>query len=155
MRGPTLRLVCVNDVYSLENLPRLRTLVRRCATEEPADVLLTTLAGDFLAPSLLSSLDHGAGMVACLNAIPITHVCFGNHELDIPMDQLADRVRQFRGTWLNTNVPGYVPSPCTVSTCEAGSARSAWASSACSPRNRRSIAPGSSEACPCYRPTPR
>jgi 2',3'-cyclic-nucleotide 2'-phosphodiesterase (5'-nucleotidase family) len=110
MRGPTLRLVCVNDVYSLENLPRLRTLVRRCATDDPADVLLTTLAGDFLAPSLLSSLDHGAGMVACLNAIPITHVCFGNHELDIPPEQLADRVRQFRGTWLNTNVPGYVPA---------------------------------------------
>ncbi|MBP6831125.1 MAG: 5'-nucleotidase C-terminal domain-containing protein [Deltaproteobacteria bacterium] len=110
MRGPTLRLVCVNDVYSLENLPRLRTLVRRCASEEPADMLVTTLAGDFVAPSLLSSLDRGAGMIDCLNAIPITHVCFGNHELDVPAEALADRVREFRGTWLNTNVPGYVPS---------------------------------------------
>ena len=26
-RGPTLRIVAINDVYSLENLPRLRTLV--------------------------------------------------------------------------------------------------------------------------------
>jgi 2',3'-cyclic-nucleotide 2'-phosphodiesterase (5'-nucleotidase family) len=76
---------------------------------DPADALITTLAGDFVAPSLLSSLDQGAGMVDCLNAVPITHVCFGNHEQDIPAAALADRVRQFRGTWLNTNVPGYLP----------------------------------------------
>ena len=110
MRGPTLRLVCINDVYALDNLPRLRTLVRQCAAVDPADMLITTLAGDFVAPSLLSSLDHGAGMVDCLNAVPITHVCFGNHELDIPPAALAERVRQFRGTWLNTNVPAYVPA---------------------------------------------
>ena len=71
-RGPTLRLVCVNDVYSLENLPRLRTLVQRASDVDPPDVLLTSLAGDFVAPSMLSSLDAGRGMVDCLNAIPIT-----------------------------------------------------------------------------------
>lgn len=110
MRGPTLRLVCVNDVYALDNLPRLRSLVRRAASDDPADAFVATLAGDFVAPSLLSSLDHGAGMVDCLNAIPITHVCFGNHEQDVPAAALAERVRQFEGTWLNTNVPAYVPA---------------------------------------------
>lgn len=110
MPVPTLRLVCVNDVYSLENLPRLRSLIREHATVAPAHAFLTTLAGDFLAPSLLSSLDHGAGMVACLNALPVTHVCFGNHEQDVPADALAARVREFRGVWLNTNVPGYEPA---------------------------------------------
>ncbi len=110
MRGPTLRLVCVNDVYQLDNLPRLRTLVQHHRESDPADAFLTTLAGDFVAPSLLSSLDRGLGMVECLNAIPITHVCFGNHEQDVPPEALAARVRQFRGTWLNTNVPGYEPA---------------------------------------------
>ncbi len=110
MPGPTLRLVCVNDVYSLEHLPRLKSLVREAATVAPADRLLTTLAGDFVAPSLLSSLDRGAGMIDCLNAIPITHTCFGNHEQDVPAEALSKRVREFRGTWLNTNVPGYEPS---------------------------------------------
>lgn len=110
MRGPTLRLVAVNDVYALDNLPRLRGLVRRAAAVDPADAFVTTLAGDFVAPSLLSSLDGGAGMIECLNAIPVTHVCFGNHEQDVPPEALAARVRQFRGTWLNTNVPGYVPA---------------------------------------------
>lgn len=110
MRGPTLRLVCVNDVYLLDHLPRLRALVRHLAANDPADLLLTTLAGDFVAPSLLSSLDRGHGMVDCLNAVPITHVCFGNHEQDIPAEALAARVTEFRGTWLNTNIPGFRPA---------------------------------------------
>lgn len=110
MRGPTLRLVCVNDVYSLENLPRLRTLVRHHRETDPADLLITTLAGDFVAPSLLSSLDHGDAMVACLNAVPVTHVCFGNHEQDVPPEALVARVKQFQGTWLNTNVRGFEPT---------------------------------------------
>ncbi len=110
MPGPTLRLVCVNDVYSLEHLPRLKSLVREMATVTPADRLITTLAGDFVAPSLLSSLDHGAGMIDCLNAVPITHACFGNHEQDVPPAALSQRVREFHGTWLNTNVPGFEPA---------------------------------------------
>lgn len=104
MRGPTLRLVCVNDVYLLDHLPRLRALVHHHATVAPADLLLVTLAGDFLAPSLLSSLDHGEAMVDCLNAVPVTHVTFGNHEDDVPFADLQRRAKEFRGTWLNTNL---------------------------------------------------
>jgi hypothetical protein len=87
-RGPTLRLVCVNDVYLLDNLPRLRTLVQRSREAPGVDMVLCTMAGDFVAPSLLSSLDHGAGMVDCLNAVPVTHACFGNHEQDVPIESL-------------------------------------------------------------------
>ena len=109
-RGPRLRLVCVNDVYTLENLPRLATLVRSFAETDRADVLVTTLAGDFLAPSLLSSLDAGRGMVDCMNAIPITHVTFGNHEDDVPLAELRKRVTELAGTWLATNVPRFSPA---------------------------------------------
>lgn len=108
MRGPRLRLVAINDVYLLENLPRLRTLLRAPAPD--VDLTLCTLAGDFVSPSLLSSLDRGAGMIDCLNAVPVTHVCFGNHEQDVPFDALLDRVRQFRGTWINTNLPTLEPA---------------------------------------------
>jgi 2',3'-cyclic-nucleotide 2'-phosphodiesterase (5'-nucleotidase family) len=112
MRGPTLRLICVNDVYLLDQLPRLRTLVRHHATIDPADLLLVTLAGDFLAPSLLSSLDRGAAMVDCLDAVPVTHVTFGNHEDDVPFEALQQRAREFRGVWLNTNLRDFpVPLP--------------------------------------------
>ncbi|WP_157907363.1 5'-nucleotidase C-terminal domain-containing protein [Sorangium cellulosum] len=107
--GPSLRIVCVNDVYLLDNLPRLATLVRRHA-EGPADRFLVVMAGDFLAPSLLSSLDHGRGMVDCMNALPITHTIFGNHEADVELPELRARVQEFRGTWLNTNMPSFTPA---------------------------------------------
>jgi 2',3'-cyclic-nucleotide 2'-phosphodiesterase (5'-nucleotidase family) len=103
-RGPHLRVVAINDVYSLENFPRLATLIEAMRREDPADVFITTLAGDFVAPSMLSSLDAGAGMVDCLNALPITHVCLGNHEDDIPLEKLHERIAQYRGVWLSTNV---------------------------------------------------
>ncbi len=112
-RGPSLRIICVNDVYILENFPRLRTLVLRAAEEDPADLLLVSLAGDFVSPSLLSSLDLGRGMIDCMNAVPITHVIFGNHEDDLPIDALQERVREFRGTWLSTNLGFDPPLPAT------------------------------------------
>ena len=106
-RGPRLRLVCINDVYALDNLPRLRTLVLGESARDPADRMLVTLAGDFVAPSLLSSLDRGRGMVDCLNAVGVTHVTFGNHEDDIPPDELQRRVGELQATWLNTNVEAF------------------------------------------------
>ncbi|WP_438040739.1 5'-nucleotidase C-terminal domain-containing protein [Sorangium sp. So ce128] len=108
-RGPSLRIVCVNDVYLLDNLPRLATLVRR-HTAGPADRSIAVMAGDFLAPSLLSSLDHGRGMVDCMNALPITHTIFGNHEADVELPELRARVQEFQGTWLNTNMPSFAPA---------------------------------------------
>jgi len=122
MSGPHLRIVCINDVYSLENLPRIATLVARAKAEDPADLLLTTMAGDFVAPSLLSSLDAGRGMVDCLNAIPITHASLGNHEDDIPVAKLRERIDQFRGVWLSTNVLDLHPALRTCHIIEVASA---------------------------------
>lgn len=119
--GPHIRIVCINDVYSLENLPRIATLVTRSRKEDPADLLLTTIAGDFVAPSLLSSLDAGRGMVDCLNAIPITHASLGNHEDDIPVAKLRERIAQFRGVWLSTNVLGLDPALRTCHVIEVSS----------------------------------
>lgn len=107
--GPRLRIVQINDVYTLENLPRLRTLVQAMREEDPADAMLVVVAGDFLAPSLLSSLDAGKGMVACLNAIGVTHAIFGNHEDDVPPAELRERVRELHATWIDTNVEGFEP----------------------------------------------
>lgn len=103
---PRLRIVSVNDVYSLEHLPRLATLVRHHATHDPADLMLVVVAGDFLAPSVLSSLDAGRGMVDCLNHLPLTHAVLGNHEDDVDPQQLRDRLRELRCKVLLTNVSG-------------------------------------------------
>ena len=58
-----LKIVTVNDVYEIDNLARLRTAVdeeRACGSKT-----ICTLPGDFVAPSLLSSLDKGTSMVDC------------------------------------------------------------------------------------------
>ena len=109
LRGPTLRIVCINDVYSLENLPRIKSLLQHHALHDPPDRFLATLAGDFIAPSMLSSLDKGRGMIDALNALGITHVCFGNHEDDVPLDELRLRTREFAGSWLNSNITHFDP----------------------------------------------
>jgi len=110
MPGPKLRFICINDVYSLENLPRFATLVATLAADGWADETRVVLAGDFLSPSMLSSLDKGRGMIDCLNAVGVTHVIFGNHEDDLEFVDLEQRIREFRGTWLNTNVTGFESS---------------------------------------------
>lgn len=101
--SPRLRIISVNDVYTLDNLPRLATLVRAHRLPAP-DVTITVIAGDFVAPSLLSSLDAGHGMVDCLNAVGLDYATLGNHEDDIPPAELHRRVAEFRGAWLSTNV---------------------------------------------------
>lgn len=103
-RGPRMRIVSVNDVYTLENLPRLRSLIDHYATHDPADRFITTLAGDFVSPSILSSLDAGRGMVDCMNRVGIDYVCLGNHEDDISTEELQKRLAEFRGTCIDTNV---------------------------------------------------
>lgn len=100
-----LRIVSINDVYSLAYLPRLQTLVKRERTEDPADVFCVTVAGDFLAPSLLSSLDGGRGMVDCLEALGVTHVTLGNHEDDLPLSDLVACLGALSAKVLLTNGP--------------------------------------------------
>ena len=106
-RSNTLTLVAVNDVYDLEHLPKLRTLVDTVKAEREGTVI-TTLAGDFLSPSVLSSLDRGRGMVQVLNAVGIEYACLGNHEADVGLKALRKRLDEFDATLINSNVPGAV-----------------------------------------------
>jgi len=101
---PLLRIVSVNDVYALENLPRLKSLVDHYKGQGDSDALLVVLAGDFLAPSLLSSIDAGRGMVDCLNGVGVTHVVLGNHEDDLPAEELRRRLVELVPKCLGTNV---------------------------------------------------
>lgn len=110
MHVPTLGLISVNDVYALTSLPRLASLVAHHRQHTRADRWLVVMAGDFLAPSLLSSLDGGRRMVQALNTLGVTHVIFGNHEDDLEPSELQARVRELRGVWLGTNVRGFEPA---------------------------------------------
>jgi len=98
-----LRILSINDIYVLDHLPRLANLLRAQILPAP-DVTISIIAGDFVGPSLLSSLDAGKGMVDCLNVLGIDFAILGNHEDDIKPAELHARVAEFRGTWLSTNV---------------------------------------------------
>ncbi|MFO0685976.1 MAG: 5'-nucleotidase C-terminal domain-containing protein [Sandaracinus sp.] len=106
MSAARLRIVAINDVYVLTHLPRLATLIHTLRTSDPADALLVTLSGDFLAPSLLSSLDQGRGMVDCMNALGVTHVTLGNHEDELEMADLRARLEELHAKVLVSNVRG-------------------------------------------------
>ncbi len=119
----TLRIISVNDVYSLEALPRLKSLVRHYRERpESGVVLLVVCAGDFVAPSLLSSLDAGRAMVDCFNDIGVTHVVLGNHEDDITMTELHARVAELDAKWLSSNV-SFDPKMPSADVIDVGGAR--------------------------------
>eukprot|EP00040_Diaphanoeca_grandis_P036436 m.232247 g.232247 ORF g.232247 m.232247 type:complete len:673 (-) comp33617_c0_seq1:29-2047(-) len=105
-----LRIFQFNDVYLLDNLAKVKTCVDKLSQGFPRSNVLTVLPGDFLAPSLLSGIDHGRGMVNVLNQIPVDIVCFGNHEADVPYLSLVDRIAEFKGVWLNSNMRTFEPA---------------------------------------------
>ena len=101
-----LRIIQINDVYKLDNMPHLKTLIAEQGKDDDDETTAIVIcAGDFLSPSLLSSLDKGASMVDTMNAVGVTHVCLGNHEADVGDEALAERMNQSQFTWLNTNMP--------------------------------------------------
>ncbi|MFO0556025.1 MAG: bifunctional metallophosphatase/5'-nucleotidase [Polyangiaceae bacterium] len=106
---PVFRLVAVSDVYVLENLPRLATLVETLGRAHPVDRTALVFVGDFLAPSLLSSLDAGRGTILVLNALGVTHATLGNHEDDLETPELLERIRELHATWLGANTPELAP----------------------------------------------
>ena len=114
----TLTIVAVNDVYELDHLPRLKTLLDRVRATRPHTI--ATLAGDFVSPSVLSGLDRGRGMVRVLNLVGVDFACLGNHEADVGLAALARRCGEFEGAVLNGNVPGAVPGLAATATVLGG-----------------------------------
>eukprot|EP01134_Creolimax_fragrantissima_P000832 CFRG0832T1 len=95
-----LRMIFTNDVYDLKNYPRLKRAINQLKDENT----VTIMAGDFLAPCLLTSLDNGVGVVEVMNATGFDYACFGNHECDVHQDELLKRIDQSKFTWINSNM---------------------------------------------------
>ncbi|KAF4701112.1 hypothetical protein FOZ62_009449 [Perkinsus olseni] len=89
-----LRIISTNDVYELDNWPRAKTAIDyyRNNAANP-DNTIFILAGDFLSPSALSTIDKGKSMVDVMNKCGVDYVCFGNHESDLTIDELASRIQ--------------------------------------------------------------
>ena len=105
-----LRIVHVTDVYTLDNFPHLKTLIaeKRAEFEQQHGldaVTISVLTGDFLMPYLLSAIDKGRGMMKMLNRTPIDYLIWGNHEDNLSPSDIFAREREYKGTWVNTNMP--------------------------------------------------
>jgi len=106
-RAP-LTLLQINDVYAtgpidgVGGLARVATLKRRLAAAGRTPFLV--LAGDFLSPSVASSVFRGAQMIAALNAAGLDLATLGNHEFDFGDDVLIDRMHEAKWQWVVANV---------------------------------------------------
>ncbi len=71
----TVRFVVINDVYHIDNFPYFAS-AKKVESIGP-NLTIGTLAGDFLSPSLLSTIDKGVGIVECMGLSGVDYVCFG------------------------------------------------------------------------------
>ena len=82
-----LTIVQITDVYTLDNFASLKTMMETIRTSQQTasggsnnnNKVVSMLTGDFLAPYLLSSIDHGKGMMMAINETPIDYLTWGNH----------------------------------------------------------------------------
>ena len=105
----SLTLLQINDVYrTLPNdegfggLARIATLKRNIAVEGRTVELV--LAGDFLSPSIASSVFKGRQMMDAFSAAGVDIGILGNHEFDFGPDVLRQRLSEGKWAWLMSNV---------------------------------------------------
>lgn len=115
-----LSIIQTNDVYEIGALgggriggmARLATLSKEVRAQNPNT--FSVLAGDFLNPSVmgLAKVDgeriRGKQMVDMMNQVGIDWVVFGNHEFDIPYDDLQKRINESEFGWIGGNVYHWV-----------------------------------------------
>jgi 2',3'-cyclic-nucleotide 2'-phosphodiesterase (5'-nucleotidase family) len=103
-----LTVLQLNDVYSttpvndVGGLARIATLKKQLADGGRTPLLI--MAGDFLSPSVSSSVFKGAHMVAALNSAGLDLATLGNHEFDFGEDVLIQRMAEAKWTWVVSNV---------------------------------------------------
>jgi 2',3'-cyclic-nucleotide 2'-phosphodiesterase (5'-nucleotidase family) len=98
----------INDVYTmvpvdgLGGLARVATLKQSLAKQGRTPFLV--IAGDFLSPSVASSVFKGEQMIAALNAAGLDLATLGNHEFDFGDDVLIQRMHEATFQWVISNV---------------------------------------------------
>src|ERR1700712_3627755 len=102
----------LNDIYEIAplrgsdegGLARVATIRKLLLRENPNTI--TVLAGDFVSPSLIGTLSYrdpvtrqnqkiaGKQMVDVLSQMGLDYVIFGNHEFDIKLSDLQQRINE-------------------------------------------------------------
>lgn len=114
--GATITILHFNDVYEITpmdagksgGLARVASLAARMKARVPG--LITTLGGDFVAPSALGTARvngerlAGRQMVAVLNVLGLDWAILGNHEFDIPEAAFRARLAEAKFGIVASNV---------------------------------------------------
>lgn len=110
--GQTTRVTVLhaNDTYQFTpveggkrgGLARLMTLRKRAVEENPN--VIFTLGGDTLSPSVETRTYRGAQMIDAWNVVGLDYSVLGNHEFDIKTEELRQRIKESKFTWLGANV---------------------------------------------------
>ena len=109
-------LLQLNDVYEISSIQggkfggmaRVETIHKKLLKENKNTMLV--MAGDFLNPSLLGGMKlngekiRGKQMIEVMNAMNFDVVAFGNHEFDIPKNDLQNRINDSSFPWISSNV---------------------------------------------------
>lgn len=103
----TLTIVHVNDLDRMEGdgdaggVARLATVIADVRARD--GTVVATSGGDSISPSLLSSFDEGAHMIALLNMVGLDAMALGNHEFDFGPDVTRARISEADFTILSNN----------------------------------------------------
>ena len=106
----------MNDVYEITpvaggtegGMARVATLRKQLLKQNPNT--FTILAGDLLSPSALGTATvdgqrlAGKQMVDVMNTVGLNYATFGNHEFDLTVDQLTQRLGESKFAWISSNV---------------------------------------------------
>ncbi|GEM_PF-5535587 len=108
LAAQTIVVVATADLHGeMQSFALLAPAIQR----QKPDVLID--AGDLFFGNYATTLDGGASMVAALNHLHYDAWVIGNHDLDLPYENLARRVTEFGGkalgNWQTPKIPGVVP----------------------------------------------
>lgn len=105
-----LTILQINDVYTAApvdggkagGLARVAALKQELAASGKPVLLL--LSGDFVSPSVGSTVFKGHQMVEALNTAGLDIATLGNHEFDFGPDVLRERMKESRWQWVVSNI---------------------------------------------------
>lgn len=105
--GVKLTILHFNDNYEISpknekgGLAEMLTVLKQQRAKHKNTI--TTMAGDFLSPSLLSGMTKGKHMIELFNMMGIDYIAFGNHEFDFGPEVLKQRIKESKTPWIGTN----------------------------------------------------
>lgn len=105
-----ITILHLNDTYQFTpvdggkrgGLARVMTIRKNALKENPNTLM--TLGGDTLSPSVETRTYRGKQMIDAWNMVGLDYAVLGNHEFDIKTNELLDRMKESKFTWLGSNV---------------------------------------------------